>query len=209
MHRLKIVSCVTLLMFCASGAFAASGPKSHRRTLNMSGTSTALIAPDANVDVTTGACNASAWVDQCSGTNCTCSEVTVSSASGNMDTGTQTVTNFFMTRDNDIDPATTNPAVVSGLVGNCNPLRAVLTDTVSSTSETKTINLLGMSCNVFNAISNANPGGNKVGRDFAGAWAIDGVSPPNPAASGWGVAAGTFTDATSAVSIKLKGPVTE
>jgi hypothetical protein len=65
-------------------------------------------ASPGDFDPTTGACNIDAaaahpWVDQCSGRNCQCLQVTVSKATGNMDKGTQVVSDFFITLDVSID----------------------------------------------------------------------------------------------------------
>jgi len=207
MRKLTSLACAVILS--ASVANAGS-PTTRNRTLNIKGTSTSIMAPDPSVDGATGACNFSAWVDQCSGVNCLCDEVTVSSASGSMDKGTQSVMNMFITSDKDIDPCgMTGCGLVHGLEGSCHPIRGVLTDTVSSTGETKTINLMGMSCRVFDAITPQNPGGNKIGRTFTGAWAINDDIPPSPAASGWGLFSAFSSNSTGAMSVKISGLVTE
>jgi hypothetical protein len=209
MHRLTIVFCAVLL---TGSVAAASGPLTHTRTLNIKATVTALVSPDPDVNAVTGACNVTPWVDQCSvSNNCRCAEVTVSTAAGSMDKGTQTITNFFVTTDkgNSVDPVDGNAPLVGGLEGRCGPIHGVLTDKVSSTGETKTLNLFGTSCRVITGISSANPSGTKVGDILNGAWAIDGASPPSPPASGWGSFSGSSTNQTGAVSLKISGLVTE
>jgi hypothetical protein len=128
-----------------------------------------------------------------------------------MDKGAQTITNFFVTTDkgDDVDPVDGNAPLVGGLEGRCGPIRGVLTDTVSSSGETKTLNISGTSCRVFSAVTSANPAGNKVGDTFNGAWAIEGTSPPSPPASGWGSFSGNSKNSTGAVSVKISGLVTE
>jgi hypothetical protein len=209
MHKLAIVLCAVLLPFSVSVA-TASGTVTHTRTLNIAGTGNDLHSPDPKVNAVTGACNLTPWLDQCSvSNNCRCTEIAVSKASGSMDKGTQAITNFFVTTDkgDSVDPVDGNAPLVGGLEGRCGPIHGVLTDT--SAAETKTVNIFGTSCRVINAISSANPSGNKVGNMFNGAWAIDGASPPSPPASGWGSFSGSSTNSSGAVSVKISGLVTE
>ena len=203
MYRYLTLLCA--MLFVCAGVALGAGATTHTRTLNIKGTG-ATAAPSA-VDTTSGACNISPWVHVCSGTNCTCVEVTVSNASGSMDKGKQTVSNFFVTADGDINPATAPDS--SNIGPSCNPLRGVLTDTVASTGETKTINLLATSCKKITGISSGNPSGNHVGDTFSGGWGIEASPAPSPAASGWGTLSGTTTKTTGAVSFKLSGLVNE
>ena len=189
----------------AGSALAASGPKTSTRTLNIAGVG----APGSPVNALTGACNTDPWVDQCSvptGSTCTCFEVTVSKASGSMDKGAQTVTNFFITEDPNINPAT-EPAVDSGPNPRCAPFRAVLTDT--SSAEAKTLNLFGVSCKKVIATSKTNPSGTHVSDTIVGGWGISGTPTPSPDASGWGTLSGSLVKSTSAVSINISGLVTQ
>jgi hypothetical protein len=193
-----------LLLVCADLAIAAP-ISTHTRTLNINGTS-ASPAPTA-VNSTTGACNVSPWVDHCTGTNCSCIQVIPSSAGGSMDKGAQTVSDFFVTTDDDVNPAQNAP--IGEVDGKCAPFFAVLTDTVASTGETKTLNLIGTSCKKITGISNKNPSGNHVGDSLNGAWGIASSPAPTPAASGWGTLTGTTTKSSNGVSIKLTGAVTQ
>jgi hypothetical protein len=123
-----------------------------------------------------------------------------------MDKGSQTVTNFFVTTDKDINPATNTP-VVPAVAGKCNPFFGVLTDSVGSTGETKTINLIGTSCKKITGISK-NSSGNDVGDTLNGGWGIEASPAHSPAVSGWGTVSGSTTSSDN-VSIKLMGTVTQ
>ena len=191
----------------ASSADVITGPKTNTRTLNIVGVG----GPGSPTNPTTGACNIDPWVDHCSGPgNCSCLEIAVSKASGNMDKGAQTVSNFFVTTDNTVNPATEPPpAPGTGPNPRCGGFLGILTDTVSATSETKTLNLAGVSCKKVIAISNANPSGTHVGDTIVGGWGISGSTPPSPDASGWGTLSGFETKATNAIALKISGLVTE
>jgi hypothetical protein len=133
-------------------------------------------------------------------------QIIPSSAGGSMDKGKQTVTNFFVTMDEGINPAT-NPSV--GMVdGRCNPFYGVLTDSVGSTGETKTINLLGTACKRVTGISKNTQSGKDGGDALNGGWGIEASPAPSPSASGWGTLSGSTTS-TDNVSIKLMGTVTQ
>jgi hypothetical protein len=208
MYRYLTFFCV--MLFVVTGlALAAPGPSSSTRTLNINGTGSPA-SPNA-VNTATGACNFSAWVDRCSGTNCNCVQVIPSTAGGSMDKGKQTVSNFFVTTDQDINPA--DNSLVGAPNGRCNPFFGVLTDAVGSTGETKTINLLGTTCKKVTGISKTNTSGNNVGDTLQGGWGITASPAPSPSASGWGTLTGSTTknqgDLTSKVTIKLMGTVTQ
>jgi len=211
-------SAVLALTFLIAGsAFAASspdvitpGPKTTTRTLNIAGVG----APDTtDVDQTTGACNVDPWVDHCSDTSCSCLEINVSRASGNMDKGVQTVSNFFVTIDPDVNPATEPPPGGNGPNPQCQGFLGILTDTASATSETKTLNLAGVSCKKVIAVTPNNPQGNHPSDTLVGGWGISGSTPPSPDASGWGTLSGSALSNQSshpnALSMKLSGLVTE
>lgn len=202
MIRFGTVICTAMLLF--AGSAVAAGPSTHTRTLNVTGVGAA--AASGNVD-TNGACNVDPWVDQCSElSGCHCTEVTVSKASGSMDKGTQTVSNFFLTNDDNINPAA-EPTVSPGPNPRCSPFRAILTD--ASSGESKTLNLIGVSCKKVIGISNSNPQGNHVGDTITGGWGISSSPTPAPDASGWGTLTGSFTKSTSVATIKITGLVTE
>jgi len=216
MYRFGSAVFVAVFLFAGS-AFAASnpditsGPKTSTRTLNVTGIGAA--AGGGFVDnANGGACNVDPWVDQCSSTapgTCSCIEITVSKASGSMEKGTQTVSNLFITADENVNPAT-EPTVTPGPDPKCSLFRGILTDTVSSTSETKTLNLLGVSCKKVIGISASNPQGNHVGDTIVGGWGISSSpSDPTPPASGWGTLSGSDVKTTGAVSLKLSGLVTQ
>jgi hypothetical protein len=193
-----------ILLF--AGTALAAGPTTHTRTLNIAGIGAPLVSPDPNVDAANGACNIDPWVDHCSGTNCACLEITVSKASGSMDKGKQTVTNFFVTTDQDVNPAT-EPAVGGGPNPKCSPFLGILTDT--SSTESKTLNLFGVTCHKVIGISNSNPTGNHVSDTIVGGWGISSTPTPVPDASGWGTLTGSDNHTTGATSIKISGLVTE
>lgn len=193
--------------FAGSSPDVPSGPKTSTRTLNITGVGVNDIT---DVDGTTGACNVDPWVDHCSGTNCSCIQITVSKASGNMDKGAQTVTSFFVTVNNNVNPAT-EPAVGSGPSNGCNPILGILTDT--SSTDAKTINLFGVSCGKVIAVTPGNPQGKHVSDTLVGGWGISGSTTPSPDASGWGTLSGSVMSEQSsrpnAISVKLSGLVTE
>jgi hypothetical protein len=192
------------VVWLLAGTALAAGPSTHTRTLNITG----IGAADPGDADSTGACNVDPWVEQCSQVSgCTCLKITVSKASGSMDKGTQTVSNFFVTGDDNLNPAT-EPRVGMGPNPRCSPFRAILTDT--SSGEAKTLNLYGVSCKKVIGISSANPSGMHVGDTIVGGWGISATpAPPVPDASGWGTLSGSDVKLTGATSVKLSGLVTE
>ena len=197
----------------AGSASAASGPKTSTRTLNITGVGAAAAPGDVD-NGNGGACNVDPWVDQCSSTTpgtCQCLLVAVSKVSGSMDKGSQTVSSFFLTVDQDTNPATEPPpAPGTGPNPKCNPFRAILTDT--SSAETKTLNAIGVTCKEIIAISNTNPSGTHVGDTIVGGWGISSSTLPVPDASGWGAVSGSTGKEVSgsvSITIKLSGLVTE
>jgi hypothetical protein len=206
MNRFGGVICAAALLF--AGTALAAGPSTHTRTLNITG----VLMPAAPGDVDNangGACNVDPWVDKCSSTTpgtCQCGEIVVSKAAGSMDKGKQTVSNFFITIDQDINPAT-EPAVGSGPTPRCEGFLGILTD--SSSTEAKTLNLFGISCKKVIGVSIKNPSGNHVSDTIVGGWGISATPVPAPDASGWGTLTGSDTKSTNAVSIKISGLVTE
>jgi hypothetical protein len=208
MHRITLI--FAAVVFSMAGSALAAGPTTSTRTLNMTGKVAA--ASPGDFDTLTGACNidsaaAHPWVDQCSGTNCQCLQVTVTKASGNMNKGDQVVSDFFITLDFDQNPAT-EATVGSGPNPQCIPFHAILTDT--SPTQTKTLNALGVGCEKVIGITKDRPGGKHVGDAFTGGWGIaDAPAPPDPDASGWGALTSSDNEATGAASVKLSGLVTE
>ncbi len=206
MNRFGGVICAAILLF--AGTALAAGPTTHTRTLNVTG----VLMPAAPGDVDNaegGACNVDPWVHKCSSTapgTCQCGEITVSKASGSMDTGKQTVSNFFVTIDQNLNPAT-EPTVGSGPNPNCSPILGILTDT--SSTESKTLNLFAFSCKKVIGISNGNPTGTHVSDTIGGGWGISATHAPAPDASGWGTLTGSDTKKTHAISVKFSGLVTE
>lgn len=203
MKRFGAVVCGVVLLF--AGTALAAGPTTHTRTLNITGMGAP--AGGGSVDGATGACNVDPWVDHCSGTNCTCLEITMPKASGSMDKGAQTVTNFFVTADDNVNPATEPTPGGTGPNPRCSSFLGILTDT--SSGESKTLNLLGVSCKKVIGISSSNPSGNHVGDTLVGGWGISGTPTPSPDASGWGTLTGSDIKSANAVSLKLSGLVTE
>ncbi len=195
--------------FAASSSDIASGPKTSTRTLNIIGVGAQ--ASLADTDAITGACSVDPWVDHCSDTSCSCAVITVSKASGNMDKGTQTVSNFYVTIDTDLNPATEPPPGGNGPNPQCVGFFGILTDT--SSTDAKTINLFGATCKKIVAVTPSNPQGTHVSDTLVGGWGISGTTPPSPDASGWGTLLGSLLSKHSsnpnAVSLKLSGLVTE
>jgi hypothetical protein len=203
-NRFGGVVCGVVWLF--AGTALAAGPSTHTRTLNITGIGAVDTNP-SDVNAVSGACNFDSWVDQCSaGNNCGCLKITVSKASGSMDMGTQTVSNFFVTIDFGINPAT-EPAVGGGPNPKCNPFLAILTDT--SSTEAKTLNAFGVTCHKVIGISSSNPKGTHVGDTLSGGWGISATPAPNPLAAGWGTLTGSDSKTTGATSVKFSGLVTE
>jgi hypothetical protein len=203
MNRLALSIYAAVL--CFAGTALAAGPTTHTRTLNITG-----VGASDSVDAdATGACNVDPWVEQCSQVSgCTCLKITVSKASGSMDKGTQTVSNFFVTGDDNLNPATEPTPGGMGPNPRCSPFRAILTDT--SSGEAKTLNLYGVSCKKVIGISSANPSGMHVGDTIVGGWGISATpAPPVPDASGWGTLSGSDVKLTGATSVKISGLVTQ
>ncbi len=148
MRRFLAILCTGGLLVCAGPALAASsGPSTRTRTLIATGT--AAPAASSDVDPLTGACAATAaagntWVDHCASGTCECLDVTPTSGSGSIDTGRITISDWFVTVDTGTNPAT-EPTVDSGPNPKCNLFLGVLTASVASTGETKTINTIGTS----------------------------------------------------------------
>jgi hypothetical protein len=201
----RYVGVIFSVLLISSGiALAAGGPSTNTRTLNIKGT--AQLASNSDVDLSNGACNFSSWVDQCSNTSCSCFQISPSTVSGSMDKGKQTVTEMFVTIDENVDPVT-EPTVGSGPNGRCGVLAGVLVD--ASNSETKTINFVGTDCKKVIAINQKNPGGTNIGDVMTGGWGISDIAAPNPVASGWGTWTGSIKKSNSSVSFKFTGLVTE
>ncbi len=215
MYRFRTaVLAATFLL--AGSALAASGPKTSNRTLNLTGTGT-LDPADAD---TNGACKPAAvssesisWLDQCSDTNCVCIQVAVAKPAGSMDKGKQTVSNFFITLDPDVNPATEPALPIGGGTGPipaCGLFRGVVTDTAGT--EVKTLNLIGINCKKVIGTSSSNPTGTHVGDTLSGGWGISNDPVLNPLASGWGSLSGSTGKEVSGslpVTIKLSGLVSE
>jgi hypothetical protein len=195
--------CVTAIFLCAGVAFAAgssSGPTTKSRTLVLNGTATT--AGPSDTDPTTGACNFSSWVDQCSGTNCSCYDATSVKVSGSALKG-GSVQDFFVTVDNDINPAT--ETVDGGPTPSCNPLLGVVVVS-DKNGNSSTVNLMGVTCKHVIGISKNNSTGNHDKDLLSGGWGIDSSDLPS---SGWGTFTGTRNHTTNALSLKLSGWITQ
>jgi hypothetical protein len=208
----------TAVLLCAGVALAkSSGPSTKPGRLVIMGTA----APaTTDVDPATGACNfvapgqTSSWVDGCSGTSptsCSCYDITVSKVSGSGLKGA-TVTDFFVTIDNDINPAT-EPAVGGGPDPVCNPFLGVAVVSQESGSKVTVANLVGVSCQHVIGISKNNPTGKHDKDLLLGGWGIDSASTPADTMSGWGTLTGTVNSKDNpkkpnAISLKLSGWVT-
>ena len=207
MPRFLGMICAGLLV-CVAPAFAASsGPTTHTSTVNIKGTGQP--APAGDVDAGNGnACNANAWVDNCPSGNCQCIEITGVKVSGSVDKGPATISNFFVTTDEGINPAT-EPAVGDGPNPKCDLFLGVATVTSASSGKTKTINLIGTSCKHVIGVSAKNPSGTHDKDLISGGWGISDDPPPSPDASGWGTLVGQVIQKTGAVSMKVTGMITQ
>jgi hypothetical protein len=186
--------------FAGAAMAASSGPSTHARNFVISGSGTA--AAPADVD-TTGACNASPWVDQCSGTSCSCVTLTGSKVSGSGSKGVS-LTEFFVTIDPDINPASEG-TVGGGPNPKCNPIRGEVA-VMDSSSDSTTVDFLGVTCKHVIKVSSKNPGGSHDKDTLLGGWGIAASTVPM---SGWGTFVGTVNQSNNAVSLKMSGWVTK
>ncbi len=187
---------------------SGSGTKSVKVTLKGTGGGS---AGGGNTG-TDGQCinTGDSWLDDytCSGPgNCTCGVLASPTVSGGNGLKGATVTNFFVTGDQGINPATA-PTVPPGPDPQCNPFLGFFTITDSSANST-TINFLGVSCNHVTKVSSKNPSGSNDKDLMSGGWGISDTPVPTNPTSGWGTFTGTVNHATNAVSLTLSGWLTQ
>jgi hypothetical protein len=197
----------TAILLCAGMALAqSSGTVTKHRTMVLKGAGAE--ASTADMDPVTGACkplsdsSSWAWVDRCTGTNCDCYDISPAKLLGSGLKGS-TVTDFFVTIDNDINPATA-PAVDGGPDPVCHPIFGVVVVTDKDSNVT-TANLMGVQCKHVRGTSKSNPAGNHDKDLMLGGWGIDSSDLTQ---SGWGTFTGKVNHNTSAVSLKLQGWIT-
>ncbi len=207
MPRFLAMICAGLLV-CVAPAFAtSSGPSTHTRTLNVRGIGQQ--APAGDVDASNGnACNASDWVDNCPSGDCQCIEFTGVTGSVSGIKGPVTISDFFVTSDQGVNPAT-EPAVGDSPSPSCNLFLGVLTVITNSGSQSRTINLIGTTCKHVIGVSARNPTGTHDKDLISGGWGISDQPAPNPDTSGWGELVGQLIHSTNALSLKLTGTVTQ
>ncbi len=190
-----------VIAFAAVGAArAGSGPATKPATAIIKGT--AAPAPSNDIDVVTGACNVSAWVDVCPSGSCSCLEIQ-SPTIGASGKGKLTASNFFVTTDKGVNPAT-EPAVNGGPDPRCNFMTGVV-DLADNQGGSFTINIIGTSCKHVIGISAKNPTGKHDQDLISGGWGISADPAPNPPESGWGTWTGSAKASTQAVLIHLSG----
>lgn len=206
MKRFSPVLCAVSLIV-ATTAFAASGPATKPVSAVLSGI--AGQASPADTD-TNGQCNVTPWVDVCPSGTCICAQVPTPKVMGNAGKGPLQASNFFVTIDQGINPAT-EPAVNGGPNPKCNLLFGVVTLTSPSNGQSETLNLLGTTCKHVIGISSVNPVG-KHDRDLlSGGWGISGSpTPPSPNdESGWGTFVGSVNQTTSMLSMRISGDLSK
>ncbi|GEM_PF-1701794 len=193
----SVLMSFTAILLCAGVALAnGSGPATKTVEIKLKGTGGGSTA---------GQCTSSgdSWLDDytCPSGNCSCSEITNPTISGSK---LKSVSNFFVTNDTGINPAT-EPAVGTGPTPKCDLLLGTFTATDSS-GKVATINFLGVSCNKVTGLTKNNPSGNDNQTLLSGGWGISDTPAPTPTPiSGWGTFTGTSNKNTNAVSMKLSG----
>src|ERR1035437_5653828 len=189
--------CFTASLLCAGVALAhGSKPATKTVEIKLKGTGGGSTAGQC-------ASTGDSWLDDysCPSGNCSCSEVTNPTISGSK---LKSVSNFFVTTDKGINPAT-EPAVGTGLAPECDLLLGTFT-AIDSSGKSATISLLGVSCKKVTGITINNPSGNDNQTLLSGGWGISDTPAPTPdPISGWGTFAGTSTKNTNAVSMQLSG----
>jgi hypothetical protein len=184
-------------------ACAASGPGTKAVTAIIRGTG--AVASSGDIDVTTGACNVTAWVDTCPSGNCTCVTLSSPVVVGNRKL---TVSNVFFTIDNGVNPAT-EPAQAGGPDPRCNLALGTMDLAATNGSSSETLNIIGTTCKHVIGISTKNPTGTHDQDLLSGGWGISADPAPSPAASGWGTMTGTDVTKTSLVTLKFSGWVSQ
>ncbi len=185
---------------------SGSGTKAVRITLKGTGAA----APAGNTG-NNGQCigtGDTSWLDgyACSAAGkCSCFEITGTVSGGSL----KTVTNFFVTTDEGIDPATATP-VSPGPNPQCNQFLGTFTVTDSSSNST-TLNFLGVNCKKVTGISKNNPSGTENESSLSGGWGISDTPAPTKTISGWGTFTGTSSNnaTPNVVSLSLSGWVTQ
>jgi hypothetical protein len=151
------------------------------------------------------------WVDDYTGTcsvpgNCSCTEVTATVSGNSLKGGT--VTNFFVTDDKGIDPVTVTPVSPGPTNPSCHLNLGTFTATNSS-SQSTTLNFVGVTCEILNGVSSHNPSGTETAETMSGGWGVSSTPAPTKTTSGWGTFTGTVNDNTHAASLKLSGWITQ
>jgi hypothetical protein len=199
----KFLAVMFTAMFLWAGPALAkkpSGPSTHTATLNVKATGTSASGGEVGTD---GQCNFDDWVNVCPSGTCECDQGASPSGSGSVNKGKTTVTDFWITIDTGINPAT-EPTVDGGPTPKCNLFFGVLTAAGTTTGETVTVNMIGTTCHHVTS---------KGVHDIdvlSGGWGISDDPAPSPNdASGWGTLSGTVNQSTNAILLKLSGDVTK
>jgi hypothetical protein len=204
-----VLSFVIAVIFAGVAIAKSSGPSTKAVKITIKGTGGGS-APGGNVSPD-GQCfnTGDPWLDNYTGTcstpgNCSCSVLSSPKVSGGK---LKTVTNFFVTGDDGINPATES-AVGNGPQPQCSPFLGIFTVTETG-SDLTTVNFFGVSCKHVTGISKNNPSGTHDKDLMSGGWGVSGNPTPTIPTSGWGTFTGTTIKATNAVSISLSGWVTQ
>jgi hypothetical protein len=206
MGKGSLFVCAMMVGF-ALVASAANGPATKPVTGGVKGIASQVTNP-ADLG-TSGECNFDAWVDVCPAGSCTCVQVPSPKATGGLAVGGNTISNFFVTIDNGIDPATEPPPNSIGPNPKCGLFFGALTLT-SKSGESKTINLMGTSCKHVIGITTSNQSGTHDKDILSGGWGVSNSPAPTPNdASGWGTLVGTVIQSSNALSINLTGDLTQ
>ena len=199
------ITCAMLLAVAATASATTVGTKPVSAGIR------GVAEPAASNFVdTNGQCNVTPWVDVCAVGPCSCDEVTGLKVTGNSGDGPLVASDFFVTVDEGINPAT-EPTVNGGPDPKCTPMYGVVTLTSTKNGQTQTLNLIGTTCKHVVAISANNPGGKHDKDVVSGGWGISSTpAPPSPHdESGWGTFTGTVVQSTDVVSLKLSGMVSK
>ncbi len=200
MYKTSAALFLSAILLSVVPARAKGSLPTHTASITIAGTGS-----DITGSGTGGACGSvqtsDPWVDHCSAdTGCTCIQFMPTKVSKG-----QTVTDFFVTVDSNLNPAV-GSTVGGGPTPSCGALYGAFN--VTSSSKSEAVNLLGVVCKTVTGISKTNPSGNNVGNSLGGGWGLDEtVSSPN--SSGWGTFTGKTVKATSSFSVTANGLVTQ
>ncbi len=207
----SIVMSFAAILLCASVALAhgsGSGPATKSVKLTIKGTG--ATAPGGNTGpdgqcVNTG----DHWLDDYTGTcsvpgNCSCTEVSATISGSNL----KTVSNFYITDDEGVDPVTVTPVSPGPANPSCHLNLGAFAVSDSSGNST-TLNFVGVTCEKLTGFSSKNPSGNETEETTSGGWGISSTPAPTKTISGWGTFTGTVNDNTHAASLTLNGWVTQ